>query len=156
MAERPSASSTLQLASPSPSSSSLLRCKGSWCSARGGQSCTSTDSGACQSRWWPLFMLVCSPCWPSLASSSSLPPSSHHWRTTGTSWSPSTSALFPSPPSAWETTYPEKLQIRTIGSSTNWASLVSNDDSLHLRCFHDKRALAETSKTERTTACSPF
>lgn len=135
MAERRSASSTLQLASPSPSSSSPLRCRGSWCSAHGGQSCTSTDNGVCQSHWWPLFMLVCSPCWPSLASSSSLLPSSRRWRRTGTSWSPSISALSPSPPSAWEITYPEKLQIRTTGSSTNWASLVSNDDSLYLRCY---------------------
>lgn len=133
MAERPSALSTLRLASPSPSSSSPLRCKGSWCSAHGGQSRTSTGNGACQSHWWQSFMLVCSPCWPSLASSSSLPPSSQRWRRTGTSWSPSTSASFPSPQSALETTYLEKPQIRTLGSSTKWASLVSTDDSSYLK-----------------------
>lgn len=109
MAERPSALSTLPLASPSPSSSSLLRCKGSWYSAHGGQSRTSKGTGASRSHWLPSVMLPCSPCWPSLASSSSPPPSSQRWRGTGTSWSPSTSASFPSAPSAWETTYLEKL-----------------------------------------------
>lgn len=125
MAVRPFASSTLWSASPSLSSSSRLWCKGSWCSAHGGQSCTSTHTGACPSHWWPSFMQLCSPCWPSLASSSSLLPSSQHWRRTGTSWSPSTSASFPSAPSAWEITYLERPWIRGSGSSTKWASLVS-------------------------------
>lgn len=135
MAGRPSALSTQWLASPSPSSSSLPWCKGSWCSARGGPLCTSTRAGAFPSHWWPSFTPLCSPRWPSLASSSSPLPSSHRWRRTGTSWSPSTSALFPSAPSAWGTTYPERPLIRSSGSSTKWASLVSADDSSYLERF---------------------
>lgn len=127
MAGRPSASSIQWSASPSPSSSSLLWCKGSWCSAHAGRSCTSTHAGACPSRWWPSSMPLCSPHWPSPASSSSLPPSSPRWRRTGTSWSPSTSASFPSAPSDWETTYLERQLIRSSGSSTKWALLVSAD-----------------------------
>lgn len=134
MVGRPSALSTPWLASPSPSSSSLPWCKGSWCLAHGGRSCISTRAGACPSHWWPSFTPLCSPCWPSLASSSSPPPSSQRWRRTGTSWSPSTSASFPWAPSALETMYPERPLIRGSGSSTKWASLVSAEDSLYFHC----------------------
>lgn len=135
MAGRPSASSTQPLASPSPSSSSRLRCRGSWCTAHGGRSRTSTGSGACPSRWWPSSTPACSPYWPSPASSLSPLPSSQGWRRTGTSWSLSTSALSPSLPLAWETTFPGKLQIRGIGSSTKWASQVSTGDSRYVNCL---------------------
>ena len=99
MAGRPSASSTRWSVSPSHSSSLPLWCKGSWCSARGGPSCTSTRTGASPSHWWPLFTPLSSPRWLSRAFSSSLLPSSPRWRRTGTSWSLSTSASFPSAPS---------------------------------------------------------
>lgn len=135
MAGRPSASSIQWLASPSPSSSSPLWCKGSWCSAHGGRSCTSTYAGACPSRWWPSSTPRCSPRWPSLASSSSPLPSSQRWRRTGTSWSPSTSASFLSAPSAWETMYLERQLIRSSGNSTKWASPVSADGYFHLELF---------------------
>lgn len=135
MAARPSALSTLWLASPSPSFSSLLWCKGSWCSAHGGRSCTSIHAGACPNLWWQSFMPLCSPCCQSLASSSSPPPSSQPWRRTGTSWSPSTSASFRSAPSAWEITYLERLLIRGSGSSTKWASPVSADETSYLVLF---------------------
>lgn len=124
-AGRPSALFTPWSASPSPFYSSLLWCNGSWYLAHGGRSRTSTHTGACPSHWWPLFMPLCSPCWPSLASSLSLLPSSRRWKKTGTSWSPSTSASFRSAPLASETTCPERLPIRSSGSSTKWASLVS-------------------------------
>lgn len=125
MAERPSASSTQLLASPSPSSSSRPPCRGSWCTVHGGPSPTSTGSGVCPSRWWPSSTPACSPSWPWPASCSSPPPSSLHWRKTGTSWSLSTSASSLSPPLAWETTSPGRLPTRGSESCTKWASQVS-------------------------------
>lgn len=130
MVGKASALSTLRLASPSPYFSSLLWCKGSWCTVHGGRSCTSTHAGACPNLLWPLFMPLYSPCLPSLASSSSLLRSSQQWRRTGTSLSLSTSASFHSAPSAWEITYLESPPTRGSGSSTKWESLVSaNEDS---------------------------
>lgn len=125
MVGRPSASFTLWLAFPLPSSSSPLWCKGSWCSPRGGQSCTYTLAGGCPSHSWPSCTPLCSPCWPSPASSSSPLLFSLRWRRTGTSWSPSTSASSLWAPLVWETTYLERRLTRSSGSSTKWASLVS-------------------------------
>lgn len=127
MAERPSASCTRRLVSPSPSSSSPLPCKGSWCSARGGRSPTSTGTGACRRQWWAWSTPWCSAVWPSASSSSSQLPSSRRWRTTGTSWIPSTSASSRSAQSASEITSPERQRIRSTGSCIKWASLVSYD-----------------------------
>lgn len=126
MAGRPSASSTLQSASPSPSSSSPPPCKGSWCSAHGGRSPTSTGSGVCPRQWWASSTPWCSAYWPSASSCLSLLPSSPRWRTTGTSWIPSTSASFRSAPSDWEITSLERQPIRSTGSCIKWSSPVSS------------------------------
>ena len=128
MKGRPSASSTPSLASPSPSSSSLPWCRGSWSWWRNVRCPTSTADGPCRNRSSPWSTPPASPSWWPCCSSSSRRGSSSAWRKTGTFWSLCISVSSLWQPLASEIMSLERLTVKKpthTRSYTGWLLQVS-------------------------------